>query len=138
MTIILRTMHLFEPLTSSGSDPAAAKIDLETLEALPEPTRGVHDLLGEAARLVGEGLYGKAMTFYYSWQLIRLNEQQLIEIQKGKTNRQYSRELRVTKPELLDLFGQSTQLIRRDAFSSEIFRSHAKNFQQVWGRTQQI
>ena len=130
LIVAIRTARNVELIADSSAEPAAATVDLETLEALPEPTRGVRDLLGEAARLASQSSFGSAMTFYYSWQLVQLDQQQLIEVQKGKTNRQYSREVRAAKPELVGVFGQSMRLFE-DAFFGNLPVT-SEDFQQVW------
>ena len=64
------------------------------VEALPFPVRaGKSDLLAEARRLYREGNYGQAIVYLFSYQLVQLDKQQVIRLTKGKTNRQYLREV---------------------------------------------
>ncbi len=58
----------------------------------PAPQRQV-DFLVEAERCYREGDYGTAVLYLFGYQLIQLDRHQLIRLTKGKTNRQYLREL---------------------------------------------
>jgi hypothetical protein len=116
-----------------GATPAAvATVSLQALEALPETTRGVRDLLGEAARLAAESAYGQAMTFYHSWQLMQLDKQGSLELQKGKTNRRYQAEVAESRPDLVDPFRLSTKLFE-DAFFGHL-EVRKEQFEQVWNQ----
>lgn len=128
--IAVRTWQdsFFEP----AHKPSEAAISLEALEALPEPVRKVHDLLGEAARLVAEADFAAAILFYYSWQLVQLDRHQHIELQKGKTNRQYQREVSASMPGLIDAFSPSRRLFE-DAFFGQLPIDQLE-FQQVWNQ----
>ncbi len=68
--------------------------DLRRFDALP-PTqaRRKANLLEEAARCYREGDYGEAIVYLFSYQLFQLDRYQLIRLTRGKTNRQYVREL---------------------------------------------
>ena len=103
---------LQRPVQTEENDAAPAEIDLERLQALPESAQGVHDLLSAASRLASEGAFGQAMLFYYCWQLVELDKQQAIELQKGKTNRRYLGEVAQTRPELAGVFRLSTRLLK--------------------------
>lgn len=111
---------------------AVATVSLQRLEALPETTRGVRDLLGEAARLAAESAYGQAMTFYHSWQLMQLDKHGWLELQKGKTNRQYLAEVTASCPDLADPFRLSTRLFE-DAFFGHL-EVRKEQFEQVWSQ----
>jgi hypothetical protein len=68
--------------------------DADRVEALPFPVRsGRMDLLGEARSHYQQGDYGQAIVYLFSFQLVRLDRQQIIRLTKGKTNRQYLREV---------------------------------------------
>jgi hypothetical protein len=114
------------------SDEPTAVISVERLEALPEKARGVHDLLGEAERLASSGAYAQAMTFYYSWQLTQLDRQAFLELQRGKTNRQYLNEVKKSSPELSGLFRSSIRLFE-DAFFGHLEISK-ESFDSVWSQ----
>jgi hypothetical protein len=69
--------------------------DLAKIEELPFAVkRPKGDFLSEARRLYNEGQYGEAMLYFYSYLLLQLDRRQLIHLDRGKTNRQYLRELR--------------------------------------------
>jgi hypothetical protein len=82
------------------SDPGAAK-DRKSdsaaagdLAALPVPVAGAGgDLLAEARRRYERGEFAQAMVYLYSHVLVRLDRGHLIRLAKGKTNRQYLREV---------------------------------------------
>lgn len=117
------------------STPEVA-ISLEALEALPEPVRKVNDLLGEAARLAELSDFAAAILFYYSWQLVQLDRQQHIELQKGKTNRQYRREVSAAQPDLVHIFSSSMRLFE-DAFFGQLPIGR-EEFMQVWDQRGQF
>ena len=131
LIVFLRSAGMGDPLVSSHkSEPAT--IDLETIEALPEPVRGVSDLLSEAERRAAQSAFDQAILFYYGWQLLQLDRQQLIEVQKGKTNRQYRREVAVTKPVLNDVFRESIRLFEEAFFGKRPISREA--FEHVWNQ----
>ncbi|HEX4148129.1 MAG TPA: DUF4129 domain-containing protein [Pirellulales bacterium] len=69
------------------------EIDITRIEHLPfRIERGKTDLLAEARRLSGLQLYGEAMIYLYSHQLLELDRLHVIQLSRGKTNRQYLRE----------------------------------------------
>ena len=51
------------------------------------------DLLAEARRHYQAGNYGAAIVYLFSFQLVQLDQRQIIRLAKGKTNRQYLREV---------------------------------------------
>jgi len=130
LALIARSLGVIDPLVRQARQPDDPGVDIETIEALPEPVRGVRDLLGEAERLAAQASFSDAMTFYYGWQLVQLDRQQWIEVQKGKTNRQYRREISVTRPELNEVFGASIRLFE-DAFFGKLSVSQDA-FERVW------
>jgi len=89
-----------------GEDLAGEEVDLDDeqaderrREALPlttAPRRG--DLLAEARRLYQEGRYAEAILYLFSYQLFQLDKQRRIHLAKGKTNRQYLREVGPASP----------------------------------------
>jgi hypothetical protein len=63
------------------------------VEALPfMAERPREDLLGEARRHYQAGNYSEAMIYLFSYELVQLDKSALIQLAKGKTNRQYLRE----------------------------------------------
>jgi hypothetical protein len=72
--------------------PEAGEAD--RIESLPFPVRsGRANLLDEARRHWQEGNYAQAIIYLFSFQLVHLDKQQIIRLNKGKTNRQYLREI---------------------------------------------
>jgi hypothetical protein len=72
------------------------------------------DLLAEARRCFEAGEYGRAIIYLYSYQLVKLDQSQLIHLAKGKTNRQYLHELR-RRPQLRGLL-ETTMIAFEDVF----------------------
>lgn len=107
-----------------------ATLDVDRLDALPEATRKIRDLLGHARSLVEQRRYGEAMTFYHSWQLVQLDQQGTIELQKGKTNHQYLDEVESSRPDLEKLFAFSTRLFEDKFFGG--LEIGEKAFLSVW------
>lgn len=75
----------------------------DVIENLPfDVARPQTDLLAEARRLYETGAYAQAVVYLFSYQLVRLDRSQHIRLTRGKTNRQYMRELQ-PRPELRGL-----------------------------------
>lgn len=71
------------------------RTEMERLENLPVPvTRSQHDLLGEARRQYEAGNYDEAIIYLFSYELVELDRHQKLRLERGKTNRQYLREVR--------------------------------------------
>lgn len=130
LVLIARSVGVLDLKASDVRRPAEPIVELETLEALPEPVRTVGDLLGEAERLAGQESFAEAIVCYYSWQLVQLDRQQAIEVQKGKTNRQYRREVSLSRPDLNDAFSASIRLFE-EAFFGKLPVSR-EAFERVW------
>ncbi len=63
-------------------------------ESLPVPLpRGRLNLLEEAQRCYQRGDFGQAVVYFFSYQLLQLDKRQFIHLDRGKTNRQYLREV---------------------------------------------
>ncbi len=106
--------------------------DAARIEALPTlVSTDQLDLLGEARRLYRAGQYGRAVVYLFSFQLVRLDKRQIIHLRKGKTNRQYLREIGRRTP-LLRLVEQSMV-----AFEDVFFGHHQlpkARFDACWAR----
>jgi hypothetical protein len=73
---------------------SSREIDIARIEHLPfHLAAGKTDLLAEARRLYEQQRYGEAMVYLYSHQLLELDRLHVIHLAKGKTNRQYLREI---------------------------------------------
>lgn len=106
--------------------------DIDQVEALPFPLqRPKSDLLAEARRHYEAGDYDLAMIYLYSYQLIQLDRHHVIRLTKGKTNRQYLREVR-PRPELWELMRGSMV-----AFEDVYFGRHPlerSRFDRCWNQ----
>lgn len=69
------------------------------IEALPFDVAPQQRGLLESARDAADrGDYGTAIVYLYSYMLVQLDKHQKIHLAKGKTNRQYLREVRQSRP----------------------------------------
>ncbi len=79
---------------AAGAREEVTEDDAQRIESLPFPVdRGRLDLLQQARLLYEQGNYGPALVYLFSFQLVQLDKRQLIRLTKGKTNRQYLREI---------------------------------------------
>jgi len=67
--------------------------DAERIAALPFNVKQGTDLLEEARRHYQAGRHGQAIVYLFSHELVELDKRQRIRLTKGKTNRQYLREI---------------------------------------------
>ncbi|MBP86787.1 MAG: hypothetical protein CMJ64_08730 [Planctomycetaceae bacterium] len=122
---------------TENAGPAAARKeeadprgDVDRVESLPfQLQQPLHDLLSEARRHYEAGNFAEAIVYLYSYQLVELDKHQLIRLTKGKTNRQYLREVRRR--------GDLSGLLRRSMlmFEDVFFGNHAierSRFESVW------
>jgi hypothetical protein len=106
--------------------------DVDRVEALPFKLRKpTGNFLDEARRLYEAGDYSEAIIYFFSYQLVELDRHHLIRLAKGKTNRQYLREVR-PRPNLHQILG-ITIVAFEDAFFGRktLTREH---FEQCWSR----
>ena len=103
---------------------------IDRLEALPfQVKRPDADLLAEARRHYEQGNYGEAIIYLFSHQLVQLDKSQHLTLDKGKTNRQYLRELGAIDG-LRDILEQTTL-----AFEHVFFGRHKlprERFEACW------
>jgi hypothetical protein len=105
-------------------------IDPDRLEDLPIPIAdGDSDLLAAARRAANSADYNSAIKFLYSFKLLELDKHHCIELTRGKTNRQYLRELQ-RSPDLRELL-QQTMLPFEAAFFGQ-HRVSQETFQRCW------
>ena len=88
-----------------------------------------HDLLAAARACYEAGDYSQAIIYAYAYQLVELDKRHLVQLSKGKTNRQYLRELRA-RPGLQDLL-RDTMLAFEDVFFGHHPLSNSR-FQHCW------
>jgi hypothetical protein len=106
--------------------------DAARIESLPFPVAaGRMDLLAEARRQYQAGNYGAAIVYLFSFQLVQLDRRQIIRLAKGKTNRQYMRE--VGPRDSLRSLVQQTMVVFEDVFfgNRELRR---ERFESCWTR----
>lgn len=85
-------------LPSGASSEETEKDDSRTeedlIESLPfHVKRPRGDLLAEARQHYEEGNYGEAIIYLFSYQLVQMDRHDVIRLTRGKTNRQYLREV---------------------------------------------
>jgi hypothetical protein len=106
--------------------------ELDRVEALPiQLKRPRGDLLAEAQRHYEAGEWAEAMIYLYSYQLLQLDKNQWIRLTRGKTNRQYWRELSRNQGPA-ELMSQSIV-----AFEDVFFGRHPldrQRFEACWNR----
>lgn len=113
--------------------PTTAQADAAVLEALPVSLpRAAGDLWARAQACFAAGDYAQAMIFAYAHQLVELDRRHFIHLSKGKTNRQYLREL-TPHPRLRQLLHSSML-----AFEAVFFGRHAMSREQCAGRWRDI
>jgi hypothetical protein len=115
-----------------SSRETVADGDAAAVESLPVPaTARRGDLLAEARRHYAAGNFALAIIYLFSFQLVQLDKRQIIHLAKGKTNRQYLREIG-PRAGLATLVEQ-TMVIFEDVF----FGNHGlerDRFESCWGR----
>lgn len=116
----------------SGADVPEARGDVDRIENLPfQVKRPQSDLRGEAEQQYRDGNYREAIIYLYSYLLVQLDRRQVIRLTKGKTNRQYLREVR-QRPELVPIF-EPTMIAFEDVFFGDHPISRAE-FENCWNR----
>lgn len=110
----------------------AARTAADLIESLPfDMRRPQSDLLAEARRLYELGEYSQAIIYLFSYQLIRLDRGQCIRLTRGKTNRQYLRELQ-PRPDLRGIL-ERTMLVFEEVFFGHYPLDRA-GFERCWER----
>lgn len=104
----------------------------DRVEHLPVPVRRpAGDLLSEARFHYENGNFRDAIIYLYSHELVELDKQQLIHLARGKTNRQYLREIKARQP-LRELLEQ-TMVTFEDAFFGRLDIGRER-FEACWNR----
>lgn len=93
------------------------------------------DFLTMARKFMQSNEFSKAIVYLYAHELLSLDEQHLIRLAKGKTNRQYLRELR-PQPSLQQLV-EDTVLLFEDAFFGKKSISEGQ-FMVCWNQLSQF
>ena len=122
-----------DPLGSAArAGESDADAERRRVEALPlGKRRSRSNFLAEARRCYQEGDYREAIIYLFSHQLVYLDKNQLIRLAKGKTNRQYLRELgrRTAVRRRLE----ETMLVFEDVFFGNYSIDRAR-FETCWFR----
>jgi hypothetical protein len=112
----------------AAAEEVRSQADL--IETLPfDVQRPQSDLLAEARRLYELGAYAQAILYLFSYQLIRLDRGQQIRLARGKTNRQYLRELQ-PRPDLRGIL-ERTMLVFEEVFFGHYPLDRA-GFERCW------
>jgi hypothetical protein len=108
--------------------------DERRIEALPFPVRAARsDFLAEARRCYEQGQYGEAVKYLFSYELVQLDKHHVVRLTRGKTNRQYLREVGRRGRAPLGSLLEQTML----AFEDFFFGNHAidrTRFEACWSR----
>jgi len=104
------------------------------IEALPFPLKAAKlDFLAEARRYYQQGQYGEAVKYLFSYQLVELDRHRLLRLARGKTNRQYLREIAAGRRAGLGGLLQQTMWIFEDSFFGG-HRIDRARFEACWSR----
>ncbi|MEX0866341.1 MAG: hypothetical protein WD030_03215 [Pirellulales bacterium] len=110
-------------------DPQA---EIDRVEALPVDIRRPRgNLLDEARYFYEQAQYSEAIVYLYSYYLVQLDLKHYIRLARGKTNRQYLRELG-GQTELRHLL-ENSMILFEDAFFGKRALSRAQ-FEFAWNR----
>ena len=120
-------------MTGRAANNEAIARESEQIENLPFPVEAPKaDLLAEARYHYEQGDFGKAIVYLFSYQLVHLDRHHLIRLAKGKTNRQYLRELGHRQGTVGSLL-QQTMI----SFEEVFFGNHPldrRRFEACWQR----
>ena len=126
---ILREQRL---ATRQGNSEELTGTQADRVEHLPVPVRRPSgDLLSEARFHYENGNFREAIVYLYSHELVELDKQQVIHLARGKTNRQYLREVK-TRQRLRELLEQ-TMITFEDAFFGQLDIGRQR-FETCWNR----
>jgi hypothetical protein len=111
---------------------SGVSIDLERISDLPfQVDVSPKDPLSEAKRLMDAGDFERAIIYLFAYQLLQLDANQWIVLQRGKTNRVYLRELRQS-PELRSIM-ETTVLAFEQVFFGR-YKLDRSRFMHCWNR----
>lgn len=136
--IAYRTRGDWSPagLAESSDEDASEAETNERLERLPvQLKRPPTNLLEEAKRLMDAGRFNEAIVYLFSHELVQLDRFQFVRLSRGKTNRQYLRELR-GHSDLAEILG-NTILVFEDAFFGNHHISESR-FTACWTQLTQF
>jgi hypothetical protein len=136
LALAIVAYYLIRAFARRERDEAGEGVDgpagADRIESLPIPLADrPRDLLDEARLCRERGDFGRAIVFLFSHQLWQLDRHGRIRLGRGKTNRQYLREIR-TWPALRGLVEQTVSV-----FEDFFFGHHAVDrlaFEACWSR----
>lgn len=133
---LLLRAYLLQPRQARSPLARAAPGDADRIESLPFPVHpGRTDLLAEARRCYQDGQYGQAIVYLFSFQLVQLDKRQIIRLARGKTDRQYLRE--VGPRNALRQIVEQTMATFEDAFFGGRTIDRA-SFEACWSRVEEF
>lgn len=132
---VVRDGFGFQRRSAPTTDTASR--EAEQIENLPFAVeRPRADLLAEARHHYENGDYGRAIVYLFSYQLVHLDKHQLIRLAKGKTNRQYLRELGSPRNKIRTTL-QQTMISFEDVFFGN-HRLEKQAFEACWNRLEEF
>ncbi|QDU58999.1 hypothetical protein [Aeoliella mucimassa] len=119
----------------------AVGADIVRVEELPVSLeKAPSDYLDEAQRLYRNGQFERAIIYLFSHQLLQLDRRHWLRLIKGKTNRQYLREIRrhgTAEAEQLSLMFEKTVLLFEEVFFGKRVPDR-NNIDEVWREIDQF
>jgi hypothetical protein len=116
--------------SSEETEETDSRTEEDLIESLPfRVKRPQGDLLAEARRHYEQGNYGEAIIYLFSYQLVQMDRHDVIRLARGKTNRQYLREV-WPRPDLRKIFERTMV-----AFEDVFFGHHPlgrEGFESCW------
>lgn len=123
-------------MAAKKNDFRSRAIDLERIVDLPFSVESEKfDPLREIEKCIAAGEYERATIYLFAYQLLQLDANQKIVLQRGKTNRTYLRELR--KHSELKTIVEPTMLAFEDVFFGR-YRMTKEKFLGNWQRLEQF
>lgn len=95
------------------------KDDEEILLSVKEP----EDMLKVVDKHIRKGDYNNALRFLYIASLIKLNNYNIVKLNKSKTNKQYLTEIKLNRPDLFNIFSKFTQDFNKYCYGGRVIRA---------------
>ena len=125
-------------LAANAEEEDEQRTDAERMENLPiDVARADGDFLEVARQYYQAGDFAAAIVYLFSYKLMQLDREQWIRLTKGKTNRQYLKEIRKRRDRSS---WKDLQSLTRDTmvtFEDSFFRHHSidrARFETCWDR----
>ena len=121
--------------TSSGSNGnqtlSTDQTLLERIQELPEELRRDNlDYRAEAERMMRSGALEQAIVLLFAYQLLLLDRAACLRLHRGKTNRQYLRELRSTDQQVFQWVERVVSLFEGSYFGRRVIQQ--SDFSRCW------